>query len=202
MTEKKGKTPKNSKSSEKSKRLEIGSLIVALITLIGIIFSVVVNYKNQELTEKIAAKQDEITKIQMVVDYIPYLSIDRKEQRKIAVVALSRILDPETAIRMGIAAGGESEIDEAVEAIGESAIEPLINIANDTKDQKVLELTRNALKKFDREIVILKISSLKYDLLDYRVFRSSEIFVNLRVSKPVHKLWIDWRNGGDEKGQL
>jgi hypothetical protein len=99
---------------------------------------------------------------------------------------------------MGIAAGAESEIDEAVETIGESAIQPLVNIANDTKDQKVLELTRSALKKFDRETVIAKISSNQYDLSDYNTFRSGKIFVNLRVSKTIHKIWIDWGNGKEE----
>ena len=116
MTEKKGKASEKSKTFAQSKKSKFdkAALFVAIVTLIGIFVNLYVNYKNQELTKKISVKQDEVSKIQTVVDYIPYLSSDRKEQRTIAVVALSKILDPETAILMGIAAGGDAEINEAV----------------------------------------------------------------------------------------
>jgi hypothetical protein len=38
----------------------------------------------------------------------------------------------------------------------------------------------------------IKISSKKYDFEDYSVFSTSKIFVNLRMSKPIQQLWIDW----------
>ena len=185
-------------------------IVTALIAFFGVVIGVIINgaleiVKQKDIREiansqlEVTNTQIEVAKVESAIKYIPYLSDNKKDQKRIAINILSYIYGPEVAIKLGISTLDTSSSLQAINEIGEPAIKPLQKIANETNDPKTLMVTRKALQNHGLEVVIIKTSSKPNDDLNYLIFRTEKVYINLKLSKPIQQLWINW---GERNGKL